>query len=143
MEKLSNYENDLNNCIYILEEKKAEIKELQLVRKELEAENKRVRERLEENFELEKELSILRQELETSKHMYSALDNELLIAKRNLETLEIDFDRHSAIIQDKNTIIHNLLLTKGQKNQPFTSDSNLTTGSEDPEEKNQLFSVKT
>ena len=66
--------------------------------------------------------------------MYSTLDNELLIAKRNLETLEIDFDRHSAIIQDKNTIIHNLLLTKDQKNQPFTSDSNLTTGSEDPEE---------
>ena len=91
---------------------------------------------MEENFELEKELSILRQELETSKHMYSTLDNELLIAKRNLETPEIDFDRHSAIIQDKNTIIHNLL-TKDQKNQPFTSDSNLTTGSEDPEEKNQ------
>ena len=40
MEKLSNYENDLNNCISILEEKKAEIKELQLVRKELEAESK-------------------------------------------------------------------------------------------------------
>ena len=134
MEKLSNYENDLNNCISILEEKKAEIKELQLVRKELEAENKRLRERLEENFELEKELSILRQELETSKHMYSTLNNELLIAKRNLETLEIDFERHSAIIQDKNTIIHNLLLTKDQKNQPFSSDSNLTTGSE---EKNQ------
>ena len=63
--------------------------------------------------------------------MYSTLDNELLIAKRNLETLEIDFDRHSAIIQDKNTIIHNLLLTKDQKNQPFTA------GSEDREEKNQ------
>ena len=60
MEKLSNYENDLNNCISILEEKKAEIKELQLVRKELEAENKRFRERLEENFKLGKELSILR-----------------------------------------------------------------------------------
>ena len=42
MEKLSNYENDLNNCISILEEKTAEIKELQLVRKELEAENKRL-----------------------------------------------------------------------------------------------------
>ena len=69
--------------------------------------------------------------------MYSILDNELLTAKRNLETLEIDFDRHSTIIQDKTTIIHNLLLTKDQKNQPFTSDSNLTTGSEDPEEKNQ------
>ena len=137
MEKLSNYENDLNNCISILEEKKAEIKELQLVRKELEAENKRLRERLEENFELEKELSVLRQELEISKHMSSTLDNELLIAKRTLETLEIDFDRHSAIIQDKNTIIHNFLLTKDQKNQSFTSDSNLTTGSEDPEEKNQ------
>ena len=142
MEKLSNYENDLNNCISILEEKKAEIKEIQLVRKELEAENKRLRERLEENFELEKELSILRQELETSKHMYSTLDNELLIDKRNLETLEIDFDRHSAIIQDKNTIIHNLLLTKDQKNQPFTSDSNLTTGSEYPEEKNQSSTRK-
>ena len=142
MEKLSNYENDLNNCISILEEKKAEIKEIQLVRKELEAENKRLRERLEENFELEKELSILRQELETSKHMYSTLDNELLIAKRNLETLEIDFDRHSAIIQDKNTIIHNLLLTKDQKNQPFTSDSNLTTGSEYPEEKSQSSTRK-
>ena len=63
--------------------------------------------------------------------MYTTLGNELLIAKRNLETLEIDFDRHSAIIQDKNTIIHNLLLTKDQKNQPFTA------GSEDPEEKNQ------
>ena len=115
MEKLSNYENDLNNCISISEGKKAEIKELQLVKKELEAKNKRLRERLEENFELEKELSILRQELETSKYMYFTLDNELLIAKRNLETLEIDFDRHSAIIQDKNTIIHNLLLTKDQK----------------------------
>ena len=44
MEKLCNYmyENDLNNCTSILEEKKAEIKELQLVRKELEAENKRL-----------------------------------------------------------------------------------------------------
>ena len=74
--------------------------------------------------------------------MYSTLHNELLIAKRNLETLEIDFDRHSAIIQDKNTIIHNLLLTKDQKNQPFTSDSNLTTGSEYPEEKNQSSTRK-
>ena len=95
--------------------------------------------KLDDCFHLEKEILATKKDLESAKLICSTMENdienldlenkdlksklqemcsiekELSVAKRNLELFEKDYDRQSAIIDDKNKIIHNLL--KSSNNQ--------------------------
>ena len=138
-DNIINYEKELKDCISVLDVKKQEITKLEEIKHELEIENTKLQRKLDDCFYLEKEILATKKDLESANLICSRMENdiekldsknkdlksklqemcsiekELSVAKRNLEMFEKDYDRQSAIIDDKNKIIHNLL--KSSNNQ--------------------------
>ena len=162
-----NYERELKDCIIVLEEKKAMIKDLEEKNYDLERENKKLRSQLEEISELEKDVLILNKELEASNRICCNLENqkeellsenktlrikvqklleiekELVVAKNNLESLEKDFDRQLTFIEDKNSIIHDLLVSKSKNRRSVTlAKSNIVSTDDDTEVQQQSVGTK-
>ena len=164
---MSNYERELKDCIRVLEENKTMIKDLEEKNYDLERENKKLRSQLEEISELEQDVLILNKELETSNRICCSLENqkeellsenktlrikvqelleiekELVVAKNNLESLEKDFDRQLTIIEDKNSIINDLLVLKSKNRHSVTSaKSNIVSTDDDTEVQQQSVGTK-
>ena len=132
-DNIINYEKELKYCISVLDVKKQEITKLEEIKHELEIENRKLQRKLDDCFYLEKEILATKKDLESSNLICSRMENdiekldsekkglrsklqemcsiekELSVAKRNIELFEKDYDRQSAIIDDKNKIVHNLL----------------------------------
>ena len=91
-------------------------------REELLSENKTLRIKVQELLEIEK---------------------ELVVAKNNLESLQKDFDRQLTIIEDKNSIIHDLLVSKSKNRHSVTSaKSNILSTDYDTEIQQQSVGTK-
>ena len=143
------------------------IKDLEEKNYDLERENKKLRSQLEEISELEKDVLILNKELEASNRICFNLENqkqellsenktlrikvqelleiekELVAAKNNLESLEKDFNRQLTIIEDKNSIIHDLLVSKSRNRHSVTSaKSNIVSTDDDTEVQQQSVGTK-